>query len=64
VAILEENMTNIHILKRHIKNLGKAIKNKGKRKSREDRSLEKMEYDQNLIKEKIRILREKKGIKR
>ena len=52
-------MTNIHILKKHLKNLGKALKGKSRRRNREDRSLEKMEHDRYLIREKIKYLRSK-----
>jgi len=58
-------MTNIHILKRRLKNLGKAMRRKKKgRRSRSDESMDKMDYDRHLIQEKIKALRAKAKPKR
>jgi len=58
-------MTNIHILKRRLKNLGKAMRLKKKgRRSRSDESMDRMDYDRNLIQEKINALRTKAKPKR
>ena len=58
-------MTNIHILKKHLKNLGKAIRLKKKgRRSRSDDNMGRMDWDRHLIQEKINGLRAKVKPKR